>query len=409
MARIRPFHALRYDLDGEELSRVVAPPYDVISPAYRDALYARDPRNVIRMVLNRTLGDAGYAEAGATLERLRGEGTIVRDEIPRLFVLEQEFVVEGASRRRFGVIGSCLAEDLEAGTILPHEHTRAAAKEDRWRKLQTTRANFSPIFLMHDDPAGTLAAALAAVSGGDPIASFTDDASVKHRLFGVDGKAVVDFEALLATGLTYIADGHHRYATALRYRDTIGPDGAWTLAYFVPLQDRGLVVQPYHRVVALSPPLDWIRDRLARWFDLRDGRTLAEAARAVARSDKPHAFALAEKGGRVLVAEANPEAASLLPADVPPALAVLDTYFLHQAVLHSLLRIPEESIHFVHALAEAESALEEEGPRLAVLMRGTPVEQIKAVADARLSMPPKSTYFHPKLPSGLVIHEVASP
>lgn len=409
MAEIRPFRGLRYKLDGEELSLVLAPPYDVISSSYRDALYARDPRNVIRMVLNRTLGDAGYQEAGEALARFRDSGVIVNEERPALYVLEQHFSIEGKIHTRRGIIARCRAESLETGKILPHEHTRAAAREDRWKMLLATRANFSPIFLMHDDRRGDLAAALAeSVGASDPVASFTDDTSVSHRLFAVADGAVTPYAALLGAGLSYVADGHHRYATALRYRDMVGPEGGWTMAYFTPLQGEGLLVQPYHRVLATGPSLEQARDALSTSFRIHDVDSPAEGAHAAGASTFPYAFAFAEPGRGVFVAESLPEAQALLPPGTPAPLAALDTYFLHHAVLPALLHVPEESVHFVHSLTEAEETLEEDRCRLAVLLRGTPVSQIQAVADARLSMPPKSTYFHPKLPSGLVIHEVES-
>ncbi len=409
MAEILAFRGLRYRLDGEELASVLAPPYDVISTSYRDALYARDPRNVIRMVLNRLPGDAGYEDAGATLERLRASAIIAKEDRPALYVVEQRFAVDGKTRSRLGVIARCRAEDLETGSIRPHEHTRAAAKEDRWRMLVATRANFSPLFLLHDDPAGALAGALEeALTAGEPLSSYTDDGGVSLRLVAIYDDAVSRFAGLLATGLSYVADGHHRYATALRHRDTFGPEGAWTMAYFTPLQGAGLVVQPYHRVLASGPSLEQARKALSKMFRLHDPGTAGEAAGAVAKSAAPYAFALAGAGQGALVAEALSEAGRLLPAGTPPALAALDTYFLHHGVL-PLLEVPETSVDFVHSLGDAEAALEERRCPLAVLLRGTPVEQIRAVADAGLSMPPKSTFFHPKLPSGLVIHEVERP
>ncbi len=407
MPEIRPFRGLRYHIGGEDLALVLSPPYDVISASYRDALYARDPRNVIRMELNRTLGDAGYADAGDTLLRLRAERVIRADDEPSYYVLEQTFDIDGRELKRLGLIARCRAEDLESGSILPHEHTRAAAREDRWRMLLATRANFSPIFLMHDDPRGELAAALAkSIANVSPVAAYLDDQRVVNRLYLAAGGDMERYTALIATGLSYIADGHHRYATALRYRDQVGPEGAWTMAYFTPMQSPGLSVQPYHRVLTSGPSLEQARDALGSLFRVRDVKSVAAGAHEAAQSPMPHAFALAEPGRGVFVAESLPGARALIGADTPAPLAALDSYLLHHGVLPSLLHVPEESVQFVHSLREAEEALEEDRCRLAVLMRGTPVAQIKAVADNRLSMPPKSTFFQPKLPAGLVIHEV---
>lgn len=407
MAEIRSFRGIRYAVEKDELWRVLAPPYDVISSAYRDALYARDPRNVVRIVLNRGLAEAGYREAAATFRSLLDNAVLAEDPSEALYVVEQRFEDEGASLTRLGLLASCRAEDASLGRILPHEHTRTAAKQDRWRLLLATHANFSPIFLMHDDPGGALDAALHAAASGHALAEYTDDLGVAHRLFRVDeGPAAAAFVGLLGQGRSYIADGHHRYATALRYRDEHGPEGAWTLAYFTPLQSPALVVLPYHRVLSAGPSLEFARDALAGLFLLTDARDARAAAQAVRHSTMPYAFAIAEPGHGALVAEALPEAEDLLSAETPGPLRALDAFFLHHAVLPKLLHVQETAVGYVHSLDEAETAVEESRCRLAVLMRGTPVRQIVEVALAGLSMPPKSTFFHPKLPSGLVIHRI---
>jgi uncharacterized protein (DUF1015 family) len=409
VAEIQPFRAVRYRPAGHDLARVLAPPYDVIPPAYRDVLYDRDPHNVVRVILNRTGGDAGYAEAGETYRQWLAEEILVQEPAPALYVLEQKFEVSGRTLRRFGLLARFQAEDPERGVILPHEQTRAAAKEDRWRLLQATRANFSPILLMFPDPAARFSALVLEVISRAPIAQYTDDGGVGHRLWRADEPhAIAGFTDLLGGAKAYIADGHHRHATALRYRDTRGPDGAWTLGYFTPMGAPGLMVLPYHRILSHGPSLDEARARLGERFRLTSMPDTASAAAAVAASRASYALALAEPGRGALVAEAQPAAESLLPAEAPPSLRALDTYFLHHAVLGSLLGVPASAVSYVHSLAEAEEALARRTCRLAVLMRGTPVAQIVDVAEARESMPAKSTFFHPKLPSGLVIHPLVA-
>jgi uncharacterized protein (DUF1015 family) len=407
LAEIQPFAGVRYR--GADLSRVLAPPYDVIPPAYRDELYTRDPRNVVRVILNRTPGDAGYAEAGETYRRWRAEGVLAADEAPALYLLEQSFVEAGRTLRRLGLLARFRAEDPERRVILPHEHTRAAAKEDRWRVLTATKANFSPIFLMFPDPAARFGALAAAATGQEPDARYTDDGGVGHRMWRVgDAGLVGRLQALLADAKAYIADGHHRHATALRYRDAVGPDGAWTLGYFTPMEAPGLLVRPYHRILSEGPSLEDAAKRLEGPFRLTPQKDAATAAGAVAGSSAPWAFALAEPGRGAVVVEAQPGAERRLPAEAPACLRALDTYFLHHAVLGPLLGVPEAAVSYVHSQAEAEEALARGSCRLAVLMRATPVRQIVDVAEAGESMPAKSTFFHPKLPSGLVIHPLAA-
>jgi uncharacterized protein (DUF1015 family) len=407
LPEIRPFPGVFYRVPENDLEKVLAPPYDVIPPAYQDALYARDPRNIVRVVLNREPGDAGYAEAGAIYARWLAEGLLAPDAEPALYLLEQTFHVDGPgpSLRRLGLLARVRAEDPEKGMILPHEHTRKAAKEDRWRVLNATHANFSPIFMMFPDAAGRFIAASEAAMKVPPALHYTDDGGVGHRLWRVPaGPAAATFVGLLGATKAYIADGHHRYATALRFRDAKGPDGAFTLGYFTPMEAPGLVIQPYHRILSEGPSLAQAKAALAGKFLLNEAADVASAARAVAASTMPYAFALAWPEGGALVAEALPEAEDLFAADTPPSLRALDTYFLHQVVLRPLLGVPDEAVSYVHSLAEAEEAVKKKTCRLAVLLRGTPARQIVDVAEAKESMPAKSTFFYPKLPSGLVIH-----
>ena len=405
MPELRPFAGIRYQVPSSELGRVLAPPYDVISPAGQRELYERDPRNVVRLILNRTPGEAGYAEAGSTFRRWLEEGVLAPDARPGFYLLEQAFEVDGRARVRHGLFARFRAEDPERGSILPHEQTRKGPREDRYRVLKATRANFSPIFLMFPDRSGRFASAAATIAAGPPIASYTDDGGVGHRLWRVAGDgAAMALGETVAGAKAYIADGHHRYATALRYRDEVGPDGAWTMGYFTPLEGPGLVVLPYHRILAAAPTLAEARRALQGRFRVTEAATAREAAAQAEKSAAPYAFGLAAPGGGAVVAEALPAAAELLPASAPESLRALDTYFLHHAVLRPLLQVPDEAVDYVHSQAEAEAAVATGACGMAVLMRPTPVGQIVAVAEARESMPAKSTFFHPKVPSGLVIH-----
>jgi uncharacterized protein (DUF1015 family) len=405
---ILPFPGIRYDRDGVELARVLAPPYDVISPSTRDELYARDPHNIVRAVLNRTPGESGYVEAGETLHGWEKEGVLRRETTPALYVLEQTFTEGERTFQRLGLLARFRAEDPERGIILPHEQTRKAAKEDRWRLLQTTQANFSPIFLMFPDPGARFAALTADALEQPTLARVTDDAGVDHRLWRVDDSTrIAEWQAFLGDTKAYIADGHHRHATALRWRDEHGPDGAWTFGYLTPMESPGLLVLPYHRILSEGPSLEAATPRLAEHFDLSRVPDAGSAAAAVAASKARWAFALAEPGQGGLVAESRPSAETLLPDDAPACLRALDPYLLHHGVLGPLLDIPDTAVSYVHSLAEAEAAVEKGACRLAALLRGTPVQQIVDVADAGESMPAKSTFFHPKLPSGLVTHPLA--
>lgn len=404
MPEIRPFRGLRYAVPDAELGKVLAPPYDVIPDAYREALYARDPRNIVRVILNREPGDRGYEDAGRTYAGLVKDGTLAAEAAEALYVLEQSFPHEGRTIRRFGLLARFRAEDPEKRVVLPHEKTRAAAKEDRWRVLNATKANFSPIFMMLPDAQGLFSNAMLGVLVAPPTAQYVDDAGIGHRLWSVtDAAAIAEFTRLLGAVPAYIADGHHRYATALRYRDGNGPDGAFTLGYFTPIEAPGLLVLPYHRILSAGPTRAEAQAKLAGAFNVAVAAGIADAAQRVAVSNAPYAFALAWPSGETLVVEAKEGARAQLPAGDPPSLCALDTYFLHRAVLPRL-GVGDDAVEYVHSLAEAEEAVGAGRCHSAILLRGTPVQQILDVADASESMPAKSTFFHPKLPSGLVIH-----
>ena len=401
MPEIRPFRGLLYR-DALDPGRVLAPPYDVIPEAHRQALLARHEQNVVRLILAGAPGEAGYADAGATFSRWRADGTLLEDSKEALYVLEQTFAHDGGALTRRGLLARFRAEDASRGRILPHEHTRAAAREDRWRMLLATRANFSPILLMLEDAAGRIDSLLGDQADGAPLRAFSDDQGVEHKLWRVTGQAALaGFRESLAAAKAYIADGHHRYATALRYRDEHGNDGAFTFGYFTPIGAPGLVVLPYHRILSAGPTPAAARLALGGVFRLTSASSVGDAAVLVGRSPAPNAFALAWPSGDAFVAEAQPGADAWLSSDEPASLRALDTFFVHRGVLPRL-GVADDAVGYVHSLAEAEESVARGA--VAILMRGTPVVQIVAVADARESMPAKSTFFHPKLPSGLVIH-----
>jgi uncharacterized protein (DUF1015 family) len=402
---IQPFRGLRYRVPDALLSKVLCPPYDVISSAYRDELYARDPRNIVRVVLSLAPGDAAYDEAGATFRGWMAAGLLAADPEPSLYLVEQTFDLEGRPHRRQGLLARCRVEEPGRGRVMPHEQTRKEAREDRYKLLKATRANFSPIFMMFADRRGVFAGQAERTAGTPPELEYTDDGGVRHRVWRIrDGAAISALQGAIGAEKAYIADGHHRWATAQRYAQEVGTEGAWTLGYFTPMDAPGLVVLPYHRLLDRGPSLEEARRALQSGFNLSGARGAAAAARDAAESTMPYAFGLVEPGGSGLVAEALPEAEDLLPAEAAPSLRALDTFFLHQAVLPKVLGVPDDAVRYAHSLREVEESLAAGQCRLAVLVRPTPVRQIVDVADARESMPAKSTFFHPKLPSGLVIH-----
>ena len=398
MPDIQPFRGVRYRVPDADLSKVLSPPYQA-------ELYARDPRNIVRVVLSRTTGDAAYDEAGATFRGWMAAGLLSADAEPALYVVEQAFEVEGRPYVRYGMLARFRVEEPGRGRVLPHEHTRKAAREDRYKLLKATRANFSPIFLMFSDAHGQFRSQAERAAQRRPEFEYLDDGAVRHRVWAIrDGATLSALQSLIGGEKAYIADGHHRWATAQRYHPEAGNEAAWTLGYFTPMESPGLVVLPYHRILDRGPSLEEARRALSAHFEVSEVQGAPAAAKKAAQSKAPYAFSLVDPSGAGLVAESRGKSTDLLPADARPSLRALDTVFLHQAVLAPLLGVSDDAVRYAHSMREVEDELRAGKAKLAVILRPTPVAQIVDVAEAKESMPAKSTFFHPKLPSGLVMH-----
>lgn len=403
MTDIQPFRALRYRSTLGPLESLLAPPYDVISDAYRATLLSRHERNVVRVILkDEGDGDRGYERIGETFSAWRRDGTLVQDERPAIYLMEQRFSWEGRPFTRTGILARFKVEPEGSTVVRPHEKTRGPAKEDRFSVLKATRSNFSPIFLFFEDD-GAFARAAAAARAEMALSTYTDDDGVAHTVWAVTHSGGIrDLAASAGKRPSYIADGHHRYATAQRYLKDVGPEGATTFGYFCP-HDDGLLVLPYHRILFGAPRPDGVMQRLQGRYLLSRVGGADEAARQVANSTLPFAFAICWPDGQAIVGEAAPGVEDELPEDAPACLKDLDTYFLHQ-VAFGHLGLKDPKVEFVHSINDAKAELAAHPDAAAVLMRATPLRQIAAVADASESMPPKSTFFHPKIPSGLLIH-----
>jgi uncharacterized protein (DUF1015 family) len=430
MADLRPFRALRYRVGpGDTVGRVLAPPYDVISPQQQAALYDLSPYNVVRLEHPRETGEARYRAAAETLAQWRREGVLMPDERPALYVYEQEFAHGGQTYRRRAVFGRVRLEPFETGLIRPHEYTMAKPKEDRLALLRATRANISPIFGLVDDRGGGFARALADVPGR-PALDAVDFAEQRHRLSVVDDPAAIArLAAAVADTVIYIADGHHRYETALAYREerrqATGP--AWSAddpANFVLMAltattDPGLLILPIHRLVRpRTRPADLVAalgDAFAveEMGALDSGAACAALIRAMEARRADTAFGAAGLApGRLHLLTLRDRATveAHMPVGHAPAWRALDVNVLQYGVLEPLLGINAatltagEHVEFTEDAGEALAAVRSGRVPLAFLVNATRVEQIVAVADAGDRMPQKSTYFYPKLGTGLVIN-----
>jgi uncharacterized protein (DUF1015 family) len=430
MAQISPLTPLRYDLSrlSDGLVSVVAPPYDVIDAAQRSELASRSPRNIVRLILPEGDGDAKYAHAAELLDAWRRDGTFVRDDVPAFYRYDQTFAPldGGAGITRRGFLALVRLSPFSERSILPHERTLSGPKEDRLKLFRATRTNLSPGFMLYRDPRHALDAPL---DTGEPLTELTTPDGVHHAVSRVTGRdAVRAIVEGVARSQLLIADGHHRYETALRYSHEV--DGTHPLAspnaehrFFMSFLANGddpkLVVFPTHRHVHSLQRFSF-DEMLARANDAFDVRPVASGASA----DTIRA-ALEESKGRgptVAAATADGRVAILtLRGDVdlsrhptlgarPEVLRRTDVAILHSAILEHILGITPEAqaakTNIWYPQDARASLAELRGGKGDVLfvMNGTPVADVRRVAEAGEVMPQKSTFFYPKVLTGLAIH-----
>ncbi len=434
MPEIRPFRALRYDPDvvGDQ-GAIVAPPYDVIGPDLHRELLARHPKNSVRLDLpEATSGedpDERYRRVARTLTAWRSDGTLRKDPKPSVYVYEQTYRVPGTSLERIqrGFFARLRIEPFGPGSsVLPHERTLSGPKEDRYRLLRATGLNTSPVVGLYEDPSRDARAALAAVVQGAPVADVTDDDGVRHRLWVVpdEGEGSVAGRLLTAAGAgpVFIADGHHRYETAVRYRDerrvnhTGEQDPAFDflLMLFLDAADQ-LTVLPTHRVVRGLGEDGAARllGRLPELFTVSDATPEALEARFGAAGELRGGdgrFGLVTRTGAWLL-EARRDAFGTLAGPDGAAVRALDVSLLGTA-LEVLAGIDATAvagggrITYTKSAAEAVALVDAgtEGADAAFLLEPTPVASILQVARDGEVMPQKSTYFYPKALTGLLFN-----
>lgn len=421
MVMLRPFRPLRYNSEVVgDLSKVVAPPYDVISDAHRDRLYERDPHNVIRLELGREADR--YESAARHLSEWQRERVLCRDSQPSLaYYVENYRLPDGTEKERRGLFSSVRLEPFSSGRIRPHERTFSRAKEDRLKLLRATRTNLSPIFGLFAKGPDLLAPASQAASQTAPDIDLRDEYDWRHRLWFLRTEETQQRLAqALADETVYIADGHHRYETGLNYareQNEAGadPQGAhnYILMYVTSMREPGLVVLPTHRILATLPiDASALLQQLGTHLQLvefdRDRRD--DLVRFLAASGAP-AFGVVLRDSARLVAAvlANESVLQSFAPDTAAVVRRLDVSVLDAVVFRSILGIEATSaessgmLRYSHADEEAFQAVEG-GAAAAFLMAPPRLDDVVSVCQAGEVMPQKSTYFFPKLLSGLLFH-----
>lgn len=422
MTVTRPFRAVRYDPDRVDLSRVIVPPYDVIAADEREGFFERDPHNAIRLELTRDVADeAGtdYAFVAETFERWRAEGVLLQDEAPGFYVMKQTFEApSGATLSRVGFFAELALADYEERTVRPHERTLAGPKADRLKILRAARANLSSVFLLYEDREDALGALLASAFEKGALADAKDDAGVHYALARIDDPAeCARIEAFMAERPSVIADGHHRYETALAYRDEQraahggdAGDAESTLAYFANAWGPGSLLLPIHRVVVEVPPphgLDGWLAALPGW----QGRTVTlEGVDAAAGVLAEHlaplagrpAFAADDGGGALHVLWREEPLGETLMVRVLEDDVIGGVFGLAaEAIREGAVRFPKSAPRAAREVREGEGTV-------ALYLNPLSPDDVFRTTERGEVMPQKSTYFHPKIPTGMVFRAHSS-
>jgi uncharacterized protein (DUF1015 family) len=438
MPDIQAFRGLRYNLGQVgSLSDVVAPPYDVIDPELQNALYKRHPSNVIRLILNRDEpGDDNssnrYTRAARFLRNWRSEGVLQQEGDPAIYVYHQLFEVDGEKRVRRGFMARVRLEPFGEGKIYPHEETHASAKEDRLKLTRACRTNLSQIFGIYPDPENDAFELLDQATSGQTPLEAVDHLGVIHRIWPItDVRTIGAFSSLVAERALFIADGHHRYETALNYRNELiqqqgtldpGHPANFVLTMLVSMSDPGMVVLPTHRLFRGLPPMESqdLKQKLESCFETRlagEGADLAESLwQQIEMDDDQGQIALyCGADQRWILARLNDAGRTKMAevaADHCESWQGLGVALLHRLIIESLLgatNLPKAK--YVHRVDELVASLqqgdEDQGgsdfPLAALVMPAT-LDHIRTISEAGERMPAKSTYFYPKLLSGLVLH-----
>lgn len=422
MPQFQPFRGLRYTTAAGPLSELLAPPYDVITPAQQRALEQRNPRNSVRLELA-SGGDERYARVDGLLKQWLAEGALARDDVPMLYVYEQRFSEAGREFVRKALLAIVEAQPWEEGAVKPHEYTMSGPKEDRLKLLQATGVQLSPVFMIARDRAGMLSAFIESVIGSrEPDSAGSSIEGDGHRLWAVESGSyeMRQLAPLLAESF-YIADGHHRYETAVNYRDwraaseVLPPahPARFAMSAIVAASDPGLVIRPIHRMIPREAPANW-RERLGGAFEVDQVQLTADestrAAELLSVLEGAEAVAIHLEPGQVhrLTRSAGALRGSV-PAGMSEEWAAIGPNVLRYGVLEPLWGVSDDDLRagvvvYSHDVGEVLEFLKQHAGSVAFLLNPIRIETVISLADRGERMPQKSTFFHPKLGTGLVFN-----
>jgi uncharacterized protein (DUF1015 family) len=429
MAEIRAFRAIRYDLGRVgKLSDVVAPPYDVIDSGLQQNLYDRSPFNVIRLELNKQLpidteSENCYTRAARFLRDWQHDGILTQDSARSLYVYEQTFSIEGKPFTRRGVFARMRLEPFGQGKVFAHEETMPGPKADRLKLLNATSMNLSPIFGLYPDPQNEIQNILYAAKARSLPLEATDQLGVISRLWPIaDQQAVSKVIGLMGPKPVFIADGHHRYETGLRYleerraaREAMDEESPaqFILVMLVSMNDPGLLILPTHRLLSGFANLtsDRLQAILQPHFEFQQHGTMREAWDWIEAGGGQNILGFGTLADRrwITARLKSSQLMDELAGNHSPDWRALGVAILHVLVLDHLLakaRQGEAACKYVHSLSEVEESMAARQCDLAALVPPAAMSHVESIAGSLEKMPPKSTYFYPKVLSGLVFNSV---
>jgi len=429
LARIEPFRALRYDPGRiTDISRVVAPPYDVVSAELRDELLLRDPHNVIRLILGKAppggRSHEDYCSAGRHLARWRDEGILIREEKPSIYIVEQTFELNGKPVRRVGFVAALLLEEFGAGQVFPHEHTMAGPRADRLNLMRVCRTNLSQVFGIYCDPEGKVDRFVREIGGAHLLCEFRDEANVPCVLRRVDDAGQVEkLKLLLRDATVCIADGHHRYETALAYRDEARPPSVppgtapqdFTTALLVSVADGGLRALPTHRLVAAGAGFDERAFLSGLRRDFRLSRVSVGGAEEMDRAfwklrQEGAVIGCYLAGGRLFGLHVSGHVGSPQPQEDALQVSKLPVSILNAKILPRYFgadpsrKREDDGIQYQPEAGKVYEGVESGRFHAGFLLPPVEPQLVECIARSGQRLPPKSTFFYPKMPSGLLMY-----
>lgn len=427
MAVIKPFRGMRFDTEkAGELKTLCCPPYDIISEEERKEFIKQNEYNVIRLELPKE-GEDVYARAGEALDMWRAKGILIHEDKPAIYIYEMEFNAYNKRRSVKGMIARVKVEEFSKGVILPHEFTLSKAKTDRFNLMKATNCNFSQIYALYMDSEHTTLKTIDEQSDFDAQYEFTDDDNITHRLWVCTDEAVI---AKLIKDFTdrklYIADGHHRYETAVNYRNWCRENGIskegdpqdYQMIYLVDMEHPGLIVFPTHRMVRDLESFD--KNRVLKsceeYFDIEKFTSVGNMNTVLTKQYKEGKKAFAFYCGKgewyLLTLKDIAVMDSVLP-ELSPASRQLDVSVLHSLVLEKTMGIDKENmanqinLTYTKFFEEAIMKVDKGEFQCSFILNPTRVTEIRDVAAAGEKMPQKSTYFYPKMITGMVMNDIS--